>query len=469
MSPAGRNDQEMQARAKRERDSAKPQVIGRSHQEMTNSSSWVNDSNAALLTDLYELTMLEVYFREGMNDTAVFDLFVRRLPENREFLVACGVEPVLHFLENLAFSETSIAYLRSLDTCSSQFLDSLRKLRFTGDVLAMREGTVVFPNEPILEVIAPLPQAQLIETFVMNQVQLATMAASKAARVVRAAGGRTVVDFGLRRMHGTDAGMKAARAFYIAGIDSTSNTLAGHVYGIPVAGTMAHSYIQAFGNEREALRRFLRVYPEAILLVDTYDTLEGVRHVIDIARDMGQEFRASGVRLDSGDLMTLSRQTRQLLDEAGLSRMKIFASSSLDEYEIERLLSNGAPIDGFGVGTLMATSADAPYLDTAYKLVEYAGQPRIKLPEHKSTLPGRKQVFRQAGRDVIALSDETLPGVPLLSKVMANGRRLTPPENLESCRTRCRSEVERFAGRTQVVEISGGLEQLGSTLRKRSF
>src|SRR5438128_5006997 len=239
-------------------------------------SAWVNDSNAALLTDLYELTMLQSYFDEGMNDVAVFDLFIRRLPENRNYFVACGLDHVLHYLETFSFSENDIRYLRRLDLFSDAFLESLPDLRFAGDVFALPEGTVVFPNEPILEVVAPLPQAQIVETFLMNQIQLATLAASKATRVVRAARGKSVVDFGVRRMLGTDAGVKEPRAFYIGGVDATSSVLAGRIYGIPLAGTMAHSYIQAFDNEIEAFRRFIRVYPAAILLVDTYDTRRGV-------------------------------------------------------------------------------------------------------------------------------------------------------------------------------------------------
>src|SRR5262245_32220254 len=293
---------------------------------------WVDDSNAALLTDLYELTMLEAYFQAAMNKTAVFDLYVRRLPPNRNYLIASGLEHVLHYLETFSFSVDAIVFLRSLGRFTDGFLESLRKFRFTGDVYAVSEGTAVFENEPIVEVIAPLPQAQILETFLMNQIHLSTMAASKAARVVSAARGRSVVDFGLRRMHGTDAGMKQARAFYIAGIHSTSNVLAAQAFDIPVSGTMAHSYIQSFDDELDAFRQFVRSYPDTIILVDTYDTLGGVRHLIELARELGSAFRVSAVRLDSGDLLNLARQTRQLLDTANLGGVKIFASSDLDEY-----------------------------------------------------------------------------------------------------------------------------------------
>jgi nicotinate phosphoribosyltransferase len=402
---------------------------------------WVGDSNPALLTDLYELTMLQSYFAEGMNDVAVFDLFVRRLPATRNYFVACGLEHVLDYLEEIAFSEENLEYLRSLSRFTDPFLASLRDFRFTGNVYAVPEGTVIFQNEPVLEIVAPLREAQLVETFVMNQIQLATMAASKAARVVCAARGRSVVDFGVRRMHGTDAGIKEPRAFYLAGVDATSNVLAGQVYGIPLSGTMAHSYIQAFDDELEAFRRFARSYPTAILLIDTYDTRKGAEHVIQLARELQLDFRVSGVRLDSGDLAAGAVEVRSMLDRAGLREVKIFASSSLDEYEIERLVAVGAPIDGFGVGTHMATSSDAPFLDTAYKLAEYAGHPKLKLSESKTTLPGRKQVFRSLAGDTIGLRDETIAGRPLLVQVMVGGERVQPQESLQSCRERCRREI----------------------------
>jgi nicotinate phosphoribosyltransferase len=420
--------------------------------------AWVTDANAVLLTDFYELTMLEAYFQSGANDIAVFDLCVRRLPPVRQYLIACGLDHVLSYLETLSFSPNAIAYLGSLGKFTKPFLDSLRNFRFTGDVYAVPEGTVIFPDEPILEVVAPLPQAQIIETFVMNQIQLATMAASKASRVVFAAQQRPVIDFGLRRTHGTDAGMKAARAFYIAGISATSNVLAGQVFGIPVSGTMAHSYIQSFENEVEAFRSFLHTYPDAILLVDTYDTLRGVQRVIDLSRELRQECQVSGIRLDSGDLLHLAQQSRRLLNESGFENIKIYASSDLDEYAIDRLLQSGAPLDGFGVGTRMATSSDAPYLDMAYKLVEYAGRHTMKLSEHKRTLPGRKQVFRErrgakfAG-DVIAVASEKVEGEPLLIKFMENGRRLRSPETLEECRSRCKSELNHLP------EVQRGLSE----------
>jgi nicotinate phosphoribosyltransferase len=409
-------------------------------------SHWVNDENAALLTDLYELNMLQAYQTEGMQDVAVFDLFVRRLPPERNYLVACGLEDVLRYLETFRFQGRYLDYLESVGRFSRQFIDYLANLRFTGDVYAAPEGAVVFSNEPVLEIVAPIAEAQIIETFVLNQVHLATVAASKAARVVAAARGRTVVDYGLRRTHGADAGVKAARSFYIAGVDATSNVLAGAIYGIPISGTMAHSYIQAHDSEYEAYKHFLQSTPTATLLVDTYDTLEGVRQVIRLAHELGTAFRAAGIRLDSGDLGSLARESRRLLNEAGLPSLKIFASSNLDEYQIEKLVGSRAPIDGFGVGTQMGVSADAPSLDVVYKLVEYAGSPRIKRSPGKHTLPGRKQVFRQmrdgvAVRDVVARPDEQISGTPLLKPRMIGGKRTVPDPALSAIREYCKQQI----------------------------
>jgi len=414
------------------------------------SFNWVTDNNAPMLTDFYELTMLQSYFEHGMNDTAVFDLFVRRLPPTRNYLVACGLEDVLHYLETFSFPPEHLSYLRGLKRLSNDFIDYLAGLHFTGDVYAVAEGTVVFADEPLLQVIAPLPEAQIVETFVMNQLHLQSLAASKASRVVTAARGRPAIDYGLRRIHGTDAGLKAARAFYIAGIDATSNVLAGEIYGIPVSGTMAHSFVQAHDSEYEAFRDFVETFPESALLVDTYDTLEGVRKVIRLYRELGSAFRVTAIRLDSGDLATLAKESRRLLDQAGLTNVKIVASSSIDEYLLEELLASGAPIDGFGVGTHMGTSADSPFLDTAYKLVEYAGTPRMKLSAAKTTLPGRKQVFRQladgtAIGDVIACFGEDLPGLQLLKPVMIAGRRTGSTPSLNDSRSHCRENISQLS------------------------
>jgi nicotinate phosphoribosyltransferase len=391
--------------------------------------NWVDRNNVALLTDLYELTMLHAYWREGMNDEAVFSLFVRKLPKERNYLLACGLDDALQFLEDLRFSRNSLDYLHTLPYFSKEFLDWLEGLRFRGSVYAVPEGTPVFGDEPLLEVVASLPEAQIAESFLMNQVHFQTVIASKASRVVAAAAGRPIVDFGLRRMHGADAGLKAARAFHVAGVSATSNVLAGEVYGIPIAGTMAHSYIQAHESELEAFRKFSELYPETVLLVDTYDTLEGVQNVIRLSKDVGSAFRVRGIRLDSGDMADLARRSRSLLDEAGLGRLTIFASGGLDEHEIARLVKEAPSIDGFGVGTKMGVSQDAPALDMAYKATAYAGQGRLKLATGKKILPGRKQIFRieeegEAVGDVLARHDESLPGRPLMKKVMEAGKRL---------------------------------------------
>jgi len=418
---------------------------------------WVTDANAGLLTDAYELTMLQAYWREQMIGPAAFSLYMRRLPKSRNYLIACGLDDVLRFLERLHFDADAIDYLSTLGRFDRAFLEWLAGLRFTGSVWAMPEGTPAFAEEPLLEVEASLPEAQLLETFVMNQVHFQTMAASKGARVVHAAAGRQVVDFGLRRIHGADAGLKAARAFHIAGVHATSNVLAGKAYGVPIAGTMAHSYVQAHETELDAFRAFARAWPETILLVDTYDTVRGVRNVAALARELGDEFRVRGIRLDSGDLHALAVEARAILDEAGLRDVRIFASGGLDEHEIERLLSRGAPIDAFGVGSLMGVSADAPYLDSVYKLVEYSGQGRTKLAPKKRILPGRKQVFRmesngESSGDVIARAEETLPGRALLVHVMHNGRRTQAgTESLEAARSRAQQELARLPARVRAI------------------
>ena len=416
-----------------------------------------NGNGLALFTDLYELTMLQAYMEEGMTGQAVFTLFVRRLPKRRNVLIACGVDTVLDLLETLRFREDDLKYLKSLALFSDRFLAWLRDFRFTGDVYAVPEGTPVFSNEPLLEVVAPMPEAQLIETLVMNQIHVQTVQASKAQRVVTAANGRPVVDFGARRMHGIDAALKAARAFWIGGVASTSNVLAGKIYGVPVAGTMAHSFIQAHENEMAAFRAFARVFPETVLLVDTYDTLAGVRKVIDLAHTMGDRFQVKAVRLDSGDLLTLSKEARRLLDDAGLQNVEIFASGGLNEEVIEHLLSSNAPIDGFGVGTSMGVSSDAPDLDIAYKLAEYAGKGRLKLSTGKPILPGRKQVFRieehgQDVRDVIACADEEPVGRPLLVPMMRGGTRLPAGSvDLDSARRYAQQQMGRLPEQVRAI------------------
>lgn len=429
--------------------------------------------SVALFTDLYELTMAQAYLEEGLTDQAVFSLFVRRLPPQRNFLIACGLDTVLEYLESFRFNSDDIEYLASLGQFSQRFLDWLKTVRFTGDVYAVPEGTPVFAHEPILEIVAPLPQAQLLETFIMNQIQLQTILASKAYRVVAAAQGRPVFDFAARRMHGSDAALKGARAFYIAGVAATSNVLAGKIYKIPVVGTMAHSYVQAHASELDAFRAFVRIYPQTVLLVDTYNTLAGVRRVIELARELGPAFQVRAIRLDSGDLLELSKQARRMLDAAGLSHVKILASGGLDEERIAHLLGAGAPLDGFGVGTYMGVSKDAPDCDIVYKLTEYAGQGRLKLSPEKPILPGRKQIFRIeergcAVRDVIAQADEQLPGRPLLIPVMRAGKRLEY-RDLEAIRQYTQEQIARLPERIRAlapaqppypVELSPALQKL---------
>lgn len=407
---------------------------------------------AALFTDLYELTMAASYFREGMRGEATFSLFVRKLPPARSFLLAAGLEEVLDYLAGFRFSEAALAYLASLERFEPAFLDYLRGLRFTGAVRAVPEGTVLFPDEPLLEVTAPIIEAQMVETAVINFCHLQTVLASKAVRSVIAARGRPVVDFGLRRTHGIDAGLKAARAAYIAGAAMTSDVLAGLAYGIPPTGTMAHSYVEAFPSEIDSFRAFARAFPATTtLLIDTYDTVAAARKAVVVAREMeARGARLAAVRLDSGDLLALSRAVRRVLDEAGLGYVRIFASGGLDEVDLDALLGAGAPIDAFGVGTKMNVSADAPYLDIAYKLVRYQGRNVLKLSAGKKTWSGAKQVWRTrdaAGRfagDVLSLAEEAAPAPgaePLLETVMTGGRLARPHPPLGAVRAHCARQV----------------------------
>ena len=423
---------------------------------MKGTLGFVDEHNMSMLTDLYELTMCASYFEHRKFEPATFDLFIRRLPPNRSYFLFAGLEQVLLFLEKMRFTEQHIEYLKSLGF-KDDFLDYLRRFRFSGDVWAIPEGTVVFPNEPLIRVTAPIIEAQLIETFLLNTINLQTTIATKASRVVYAAQGRPVIEFGLRREHGTDAGMKVARASYIAGCSGTSNVLAGMVYGIPVFGTMAHSFVMFFSNELESFRAFAKTFPDkSTLLIDTFDNIGGALNAIKVAKELeNQGFKLRGVRIDSGDLVAISREVRRLLDENGLSYVQIFASGDLDEYRIEELLNKGAKIDAFGVGTKMGTSADRPYVDIIYKLCEKADEkgmfaPIMKLSERKATLPGRKQVFRFADdkgyfvKDVIALEGEEVGGEPLLVKVMEGGRIVYDLPSLEEIRKRTLDNLARL-------------------------
>src|SRR5437867_3659816 len=351
----------------------------------------------ALLTDLYELTMLQSYWRLGMHEPATFDLFVRHLPVNRRFLVACGLEAALSHLDTLRFTDDACDYVRSVGRFDPAFVTWLGEMHFTGDLWAMPEGEIAFAGEPLLRVTAPLPEAQVVETFLLNAVLYATGVASKAARVVIAARGRDVIDFSLRRDHGVDASLIAARAAYLAGFAGTSNVLAGKRHGIPVFGTMAHSYVMAFDDEQRAFDAYAAEFPDAaVLLVDTYDTDEGLRRAAAVGREMaGRGKTLRGVRLDSGDVIALSRTARTILDDAGLRDTQIFVSGDLNEWRVDNIISAGAPVDAFGVGTELGVVLDAPALPGVYKLAEYAGRGRKKTSPRKESLPGRKQVWRR--------------------------------------------------------------------------
>jgi len=413
---------------------------------------------SALFTDLYELTMLGAYHAEGMTGTAVFELFFRELPPHRNYVVAAGVNHVLDYLEHLQFHDRDIEWLSGLGRFDEGFLESLRSLRFTGDVHAVPEGTVVFADEPFVQVVAPLPQAQLVETYVLNQMHVQSLVATKAARIARVAGGRAVADFGSRRAHGADAALKAARASYLGGIAGTSNVEAARRYGIPCLGTMAHSYVQAHDDEPAAFEAFAGLYPGTTLLVDTYDTLRGVERVIELARRRGDAFDVSAIRLDSGPLAELIPRARALLDEAGLTDIKIMASGGLDEHAMQELIDGGAPVDGFGIGTALVVSDDSPTVDLSYKMVEYESRARMKLSTGKASLPGRKQVFRRrAGdelcADVLAEVGEELPGAALLEPVMRGGRRTAAGRRtLEEARQRCARELEALPSHLHALD-----------------
>jgi len=418
----------------------------------------------ALLTDLYQLTMLQGYVERDMRDTAVFEFFARRLPARRNFYLAAGLEQALDYLETLRFEQAELDWLSGLGLFRPAFLDYLAGLRFTGEVQAMAEGTPFFADEPILRVVAPLPEAQLVESRLINLLHFQTLIASKAARVALAAPGKRLVDFGLRRAHGAEAGLLAARAGYLAGFHATATVLAGAQFGIPLAGTMAHSFVLAHAGETEAFEHFARSLPESVvLLIDTYDTEAAARKVVELApRLAAAGIRVQGVRLDSGDLGAHARRVRAILDAGGLNGATVFASGNLDEYSIRKLVGEGAPIDGFGVGTRLDTSSDAPALDCAYKLQEYAGQPRRKRSEGKATWPGRKQVWRRydaAGHccgDSLMLEDEAGEGEALIRPVMRDGRRLSPSPPLAEVRAYALRQLDTLPPALRGLEPAPG-------------
>jgi nicotinate phosphoribosyltransferase len=421
----------------------------------------------ALLTDLYELNMAASYLRRGMDAPATFSLFIRSMPPERGFLIAAGLEDCLSYLEDLAFDERDLAYLATLGF-DADTLDAFRRMRFTGDVWAVPEGRVVYANEPILEVTAPIPVAQLVETYLLNVITLHTVMASKAARYVVAAKDRDLVDFALRRTHGIDAAMAVTRASAITGFVATSNVEGARLLGLTPAGTMAHSYIESFPSEADAFRAFAEDLPGRItFLVDTYDTLGGVRSAIEVIRERELE-ATSGIRIDSGDLGDLARGARALLDEAGLPRVRIFASGGLDERQVAALVDGGAPIDAFGIGTQMGVSFDVPALESVYKLVRYDDRPVVKLSTGKRTLPDQKQVFRDAAGDVLGLREEDLPGERLLEEAMRGGERVREPGTIEAARERFRADLAALppealsleAPRSRVAKVSDALARL---------
>ncbi len=413
-----------------------------------------------LFTDLYELTMAAGYFDRQLDDTATFSLFVRPHAK-RGYFVAAGLQAVVDALTRFHFSDEEIDWLTQTGRFNRDFLAYLSTLRFTGDVLAMDEGEIFFPDEPLLEVTAPLIQAQIIETFVINTVGVSSLLATKAARCVHAAAGRPLVDFSLRRTQGSHAGMAVARSAYIAGFSATSNVLAGKIWGIPLSGTMAHSFVTAFESETDAFEAYANLFPDsAVFLLDTYDTLQGARNAAIVGNRMKQNGRTLlGVRLDSGNMVLLSQKVRRILDEAGLSDVKIFASSGFDEYALERLIAGGACIDAFGVGTRMGVSADAPYLDMVYKMVRLGARNVRKVSEGKITLAGEKQVFRTTAHEGAFLGDtigvrgeRVSDATPLLRPIMENGRPLGPMPTLEEIRERFAKNFERLDHRHKRFE-----------------
>ena len=406
---------------------------------------------STLLTDLYELTMFDVYVDSGMEQHAVFELFVRKLRPGRNFLVAAGLEQALDFLENLSISEEEASWLASTGRFHDRVVDRFRSLRFTGDVDAVPEGTIFFPDEPVLRIIAPIAEAQLVESRLINLLHYQTLVASKAARCVLVSGEKQLVDFGLRRAHGAEAGLASARACYLSGFNGTATVLAGYQFGIPIFGTMAHSFIQAHDDEVAAFSNFARHQANnLIFLIDTYDIARGAERVVALAdqlRESGSKDQIKAVRIDSGDLTEMAHMVRKILDAGGLKDVQILVSGGLDEYRLGDLIASGAPIDGFGVGTSLNVSADSPYLDYVYKLQEYDGKPKRKRSAGKSTWPGRKQIYRERNadgtirHDTLTIEGDVQPGTPLLEPVMRNGKRLKPSPSLQDVRAHVAQEL----------------------------
>ena len=453
---------------------------------MQNSRPVFPSKDLGLFTDLYQLTMAQTFFNQGMFAPATFSLFIRNYPPHRGYFVFAGLEDVLDYLSNLSFPSTSLEYLLSTGIFSKDFLDYLGKARFTGGVRAMPEGRLFFANEPALEVTGPIIEAQLAETFIVNQINLQTLLTTKAARCVWAAQGRILTDFASRRTQGVDAALKMARCSYIGGFQSTSNVLAAQTYRIPPAGTMAHSFVSSFPSEAAAFQAYAQTFPDrTVLLLDTYDTIKGAFNAVDVAKKLEADgHRLMAVRLDSGDFDFLSREVRRILDEAGLQYVKILASGGLDENQVQSLSRSGAPIDIFGLGTKVGVSADAPWSDMAYKLVCYDQRPVMKLSPEKAYPPGAKQVFRikdpdgQLSQDVIGLQDDEIPdGVPLLTQVMADGRLTGPAPPLREIREIFRQEFPSLSDSFKELEdpphypvaVSPRLRELTAQVEKESL
>ena len=439
--------------------------------------------SSALLTDLYQLTMLQSYMEQGMEETAVFEFFVRKMPKQRGFFMAAGLEQLVEYLESVHFTPWELDWIEKSGLFSKSFVDYLERLGFSGDLHAMPEGTVFFTNEPIARVTAPMPQAQLVETRLINLLQFQSLIASKAARSVLVAEGRPLVDFGFRRAHGAEAGLLAARASYLAGFAGSATVLAEPLFGVPPFGTMAHSFIQAHTVETEAFEHFAEAHPNnVILLIDTYQTEEGAKKVVDLApRLLEKGIQIKGVRLDSGDLTDHAFKVRRILDEGGLPNAQITASGNLDEYAIQAMVTAKAPIDLLAVGTKMTASADVPYLDCAYKLQEYAGRACRKKSEGKATWPGRKQVYRQynqEGRmvfDILTTEDDLQEGEALIHPIMEDGKRIGSPVTLNQSREHARVQLTRLPeplrqlheGATVEVKVSPALHDLAATVDAR--
>jgi nicotinate phosphoribosyltransferase len=429
-----------------------------------------------LFTDLYELTMAASYFANQLFSTATFSLFTRDNHFKRNFFVAAGLEDVLNELAAYRFSEQDIKYLQTTGIFSNEFLSYLAGLRFSGEIFAMPEGTIFFANEPVLEVTAPIIEAQMIETFLLNTMGFQSMIASKAARCVHVAGNRPLIDFSLRRTQGQDAGNNVARSTYIAGFSATSNVLAGQRFGIPISGTMAHSYVEAFTGDLAAFSAYSKTFPDnSIFLIDTYDTIDGAKHAVTIAKQMKENGHSLiGVRLDSGDMADLSQKVRKIFDDAGLFDVKIFASSGFDEFKIAKVIDQGAKIDAFGVGTKVGVSADAPYLDVVYKMVHFKDRNVRKLSPGKITLAGKKQVFRKSdpnGRyleDIMGLRDDIIDqGKPLLKKVMENGEILRPHPPLQTIQDRFKNNFALLDDRYKsILEHNAYPVKLSKHLKK---